>query len=251
MGVEERRRQHIDCLDARSVCRFDGRPYLFGPRDLMNRKFNAAPTRSILQCLGLRGCRGGAIGKGRHAASGRHQLHQYFLSLAVEFGRKNADSGGIPTGSGKRTHVALYEHIVGYPEQRNGRRRQLCRANRIISAADDYIDPSFNNLRKLLGTACKAATIDYEVLALDKAKPAKLVKKGDELRHLARQWVQKTEAIRAARLLRLHPERPCSRRAAKQGDELAPPHTNSLSGLRPEFSIFETIARRAYAVYGR
>jgi hypothetical protein len=27
----------------------------------------------------------------------------------------------------------------------------------------------------------------------------------DELRHLARQWVQKTEAIGAARLLRLHP----------------------------------------------
>jgi hypothetical protein len=171
------------------------------------------------------------IGKGRHAASGGHQLYQYFLSLAVEFGRKNADPGGIPIGSGKRTHVALREHIVGYPEQRNGRRRLLCRANRNISAADDYIDPRFHNLyrpfRKLLGTACKAATIDYEVLALDKAKPAKLVKKGDELRHLARQWVQKTEAIGAARLLRLHPERPCSRRAAKQGDELAPSHAPS------------------------
>ena len=156
------------------------------------------------------------ICKGPHAASAGHQFHQYFLSLAIEFGRKNAD---IAIGAGKRTHVALRKHIVGYPEQRNGRRRLLCRAHGNISAADDYIDVRFNNLyrpfRKLLGTARKAATIDYEVLALDKAKPAKLVEKGDELRHLARQWVQKTEAIGAARLLRLHPDGPCNRRAAK------------------------------------
>src|ERR1700720_710316 len=70
----------------------------------------------------------------------------------------------------------------------------------------------------------KFAPIDREVLALDEAKSPKFIEHREPIRRIA--WIsgQAAEVICSACLLRSRPKRPRDRRAAKKGDEFAPPH---------------------------
>jgi len=66
----------------------------------------------------------------RHATRVRQQLHQDFLSLAVELGREKAESGGVAAMIGDRANVTLQHHVVGDPDDRDRLSRGLRSADR-------------------------------------------------------------------------------------------------------------------------
>src|SRR5262249_6529836 len=168
------------------------------------------------------------IGKRRDGASRGHCLNENFLPLAVKLGGENSDARRIAAGFGERSHESLPNHVVGQWEDRNLSRRPLRGANGRISARQDDIDLSIDQLGrvffKLLDAQPVTARIDREVLALDEAKPPELVKERDMIWCIAWAGEHATKSINPSRFLRACRKRP-RRRAAESQDELAPFHS--------------------------
>src|SRR5262245_35842108 len=76
-----------------------------------------------------------------------------------------------------------------------------------------------------MGSIFRRAVFDQHVLALDEARFLQtLAERGDQVREVGERGVPQETNNRHRRLLRAHRERPHSRRAAEQRDELAPLH---------------------------
>ena len=65
--------------------------------------------------------------------------HEDFLPLASEFGRENADAGGIAAGTGERAHETHGNHIDGHADNGNRVGRFLHCPYRVIIAAKDNV----------------------------------------------------------------------------------------------------------------
>src|SRR6516165_827989 len=83
--------------------------------------------------------------------------------------------------------------------------------------------------REPLSGQAVTSRIDYEVLAVNEAEPPQLVEQREMMRRVAWTGVQAADAISPPGFLRPRRDRPRSCRAAEQRDELAPPHTHSIS----------------------
>src|SRR5262245_50332158 len=78
-----------------------------------------------------------------------------------------------------------------------------------------------HSLRRQTETGC----IDDEVSAFDEAEPPQFIEQRDIMRCIAQARQHDADAIDASGFLPLSDERPRSRRAAEQRDELASPHS--------------------------
>src|SRR5262245_55548135 len=58
--------------------------------------------------------------KRRNAAHARHRLDEYVLSLAVELGRQQADSGDVAARARERCRKAFRDHVLGHADERDG-----------------------------------------------------------------------------------------------------------------------------------
>jgi len=60
------------------------------------------------------------VGKRRNATHAWHRLDEYVLSLAVELGRQQADSGDVAARARERRRKAFRDHILSHADEWDG-----------------------------------------------------------------------------------------------------------------------------------
>ena len=103
-----------------------------------------------------------------------HGIHEDFQSLAIEFGRENADAGNIAAGTGERAHQTRSDHIGGQADDGNRPGRFLCGAHRGITDAKENVRCGVGQrrrgFRKLIIAKIKATGNDLQVLPLNETE---------------------------------------------------------------------------------
>src|SRR5580692_13094137 len=182
------------------------------------------------------------------APNAGHCLHQDILPLAVEFRREQTDARDVATWPPKRRHQSIRHHVVGRSKYSNRLRRRLRSAGGNRASADDRIgrrfDKCHSGFSKLLVAQTKSARDNREILAAVEARPAQFFEECNDMRRVARAPAQEADTVDAARFLRSERQRHAERCrcATEKPDELAAPHTSSLT---QSFSVLNTIARQS------
>jgi len=184
-------------------------------------------------------------------ASAGEQLDQEFLPLAVELGGKDADPCCVAAGVGHRAHQSGPNHVVGKPEDWNRRGGPLGGTNCRISASQNDIDPSVDqlhsNFRELAGAQSVSAWIDRQVLALGEAPPPQLLEQSN-LRRLTRIVVQAAETIGSPRLLPVQLQWPSQNCTGRDRNEFAPIY-HSMTSLARSRIACGIVSPSAFAVF--
>src|SRR5215510_107442 len=183
----------------------------------------------------------------------RDKLLQKSQTFGHLLGKQPTDAGDIASRSieacdeANRNGVCAGDEYDGY---RCGCR--LDRESRHLSADGNNEGhlPMHERGRKrrqpVVLTICPAV-VDHDVLTLDKASFVQsMANNGDRMRIGSGRTAAEESNHRQPTLLRARPERPCSRRAAEQRDEISPPHSITSSAARS--SVAGTVRPSARAV---
>ena len=169
-----------------------------------------------------------------------HGLHEDFLPLAIEFGRENADAGGIAARTGERAHETRGDHIGGHADDGNRVDRFLyCRYRMIIAAKDNVrggLGHRRGDFRKLILPKTKATGNDLQIVPLNEAQPLEFVKKRYNPWCLTGRAHYHAKSVDSSGLLRSdvrHQKQRHCRRTSDKCDEFPPLHCQS----RPTLSI--------------
>jgi hypothetical protein len=81
---------------------------------------------------------------------GNH-LDQYILAFAVEFGREQADAGGVAAGMRERFDQSRRHHVLGHSDKRYRVRERLQRLQRKLGTGNDRIGGGVDQRCGLLG----------------------------------------------------------------------------------------------------
>ena len=124
-----------------------------------------------MQRLQLRRRAGSGVRKRRDPAHAGHALDQNFLPFAVEFGRENADTGGIAVRPRHRFHHAFADHVVGNGEDRHDFGGLLHRAHSNRTADRKDIERTCGQVRRIVGDQIHlrrpSAVFDGKILLFD------------------------------------------------------------------------------------
>jgi hypothetical protein len=154
----------------------------------------------VLKCLEVRFLVEDRVRHDCNTPRAGHGLQEDFLPLAIEFGRENADAGGIAARTGERADVA--------PKADDGNRVDsfLYCAYRMLIAAKDNIRGGLGHRRRdfpiLILPKTKATGNDLQIVPLNEAQPLEFVKKRYDPWCLTDRAHYHAEPINASGLLR-------------------------------------------------
>ena len=135
---------------------------------------------------------------------GKH-LDQYILAFAVEFRREQADAGGVAAGMRERFDQSRRHHVLGHSDKPYRVRKRLQRLQGKLGTGNDRIGGGVDQRRGLLGEMLigrlKTTRDNYEIVPLDKAVLAQLIKESGNSRRVERRRHQKAETIDVATFL--------------------------------------------------
>jgi hypothetical protein len=101
---EQWRRKHVKCSGPPFLGFVHRWRDLFGRSDCKDCDLDTARTGGVLKCLEVRRFGDDRVRQDCDTPRAGHGLHEDFLPLAIEFGRENADAGGIAARTGERAH---------------------------------------------------------------------------------------------------------------------------------------------------
>jgi len=84
-----------------------------------------------------------------------HRFDQYFLSFAVKHVREDANASCVPVWPCHRVHETRPEQIFCERKDRDRFSRLLSSAKCLLPAGNDDINPSFDQLRRILRNQIK------------------------------------------------------------------------------------------------
>jgi hypothetical protein len=180
----------------------------------------------------------GCIGQSGHASRRRQHVADQLDTLASEFGADASDTGDISARPRKARDKPRGDRISRIRHNdRDFARRLLCRLSGGREPRDDYIHVETDQLGGQFGKPVEVSfsrsKLESNVLPLDVPQIAQPLPKLPPKRFGINIANDQCADGRRLRLLRVGRERPHSRRAAEQHDELAPlgvEHRELLSG---------------------